>query len=167
MQRIAVLVVLSLVTSAAIAAAHPLSSTGSYRRCATIHGPEWSQTINVTANLTPKKKTRLRVIHGRGYYVFVDHLTCAWAGQNVSRLIARGTPLRLHDASPAGYDCRAGRSRWFRDAFNGDAVRRSLPPNSVGACLIEGPDALGLTFRTFWWTPAKPCRSFTTYFCRR
>jgi hypothetical protein len=167
MRRIAVVFVMSVVALAAVASAHPLSTTDqNLQRCATIKGLEWSQTVNLTANSAPPKKARLRVIHGTGYYVFVDHLRCAWAGRIVARLIAQRTLARLTDASPAGYVCRAGRSTWFRDPYNGDAVRRSLPPTSVGACLPQGSDA-GITFHTFWWIPAKPCRSFITDTCRR
>jgi hypothetical protein len=168
MHRIAVVFVTWVVALAAVAGAQPLSTTGqSLQRCPTIKGPEWSQTINVTANSVPRKKARLRVIHGTGYYVFVDHLRCAWAGRIVQRLIAQPTLAQLTDASPAGYVCRAGQSTWFRDLFNGDAVRRSLPPTSVGACQPQGSGAFGITFHTFSWIPAKPCRSFITSSCRR
>jgi hypothetical protein len=164
---VAVIAALLGLAIAAVAAAHLQATTLAPRKpCATIHGPIWSQTINVTAN-SPKKKAQLRVIHGTGYYVYVDHLRCAWAGHFVSRLTAQRIPARLSAASPAAYVCRAGRSRWFRDIYNSDAVRRSLPPTSVGACSPEGPNAaLALTFHTFWWTPAKPCRAFMTYACR-
>ena len=168
MQRTAGLVALLVLALVAVSAARLQAATlAGSKPCATIDGPMWSQTINVTAN-SPKKKARLRVIHGTGYYVFVDHLRCGWAGHIVSRLVARRLPARLPDASPVGYDCRAGRSRWFRDIYNGDAVRRSLPATSVGSCSPEGPNAaLALTFHAFWWTPAKPCRASITDACRR
>jgi hypothetical protein len=167
-RRAAVVVALLVLAIAAVAGAQPQPASLTPRQpCATIKGQEWSQTINVTANSSPPKPARLRVFHGKGYYVFVDHLRCAWAGRIVSRLIAQPTLARLRDASPEGYVCRAGRSTWFRDPFNGDAVRRSEPPTSVGTCLREGPNALGLTYRTFWWSPAKPCRTVITATCRR
>lgn len=152
MRGIAALVALLPLALVATAAAHPQSTTVAAKPCATIHGPRWSQTINVTAN-SPRKRAHLRVIHGKRYYVFVDRLPCAWASRIVSRLIRTEIPWRLRDASPEGYDCQAGDSRWFRDSYNGDAVRLSEPVTAYGACLI--PESVGFTFHTFWWSPAK------------
>ena len=153
MRGTAVLLALLPLAIVASAAAHPQSTALTTRPCATIHGPKWSQTINVTAN-SPKKKAHLRVIHGKRYYVFVDHLPCAWASRIVSRLIRIEVPWRLRNASPAGYDCQAGDSRWFRDPYSGDAVRLSEPVTAYGACVR--PESVGFTFHTFWWSPAKP-----------
>ena len=164
MRGAAVLITSLSLAIVASAAAHPRSTTLTTRPCATIHGPKWSQTINVTAN-SPKKKARLRVTHGARYDVFADHLSCAWASHNVLRLIRVGIPWRMRDASPAGYDCRVGDSEWFRDTYNGDAVRQSEPATAIGTCLL--PQSLGLTFHTFWWNPAKPCRSAVTAACRQ
>ena len=147
MQRSALLVALVPVLAiAAGAAANPQPVT----RVCTIRGPQWTQKIALP------KRSRLLLIHGRRYYVFVDHLSCAWAGRVVSRLIPLRKPWKVRDASPPGYACNVGDTTWFRDAFNGDAVRWSQPQTSVGSCVL--PQSVGLTYNTFWWTPAKPRR---------
>ena len=152
MRGTAVLVGLLSLAIVAGAAAHPQSTTLVPKPCATINGPKWSQTIN--AATSSKTKAQLRVIHGNRYYVFVDHLPCARVGRVVSRLIRIEIPWRVREASPAGYDCQAGDNNWFRDPYNGDAVRQSEPVTAYGACLIS--EAPGFRYHTFWWTPAKP-----------
>ena len=148
----AVLLALLPLVIVASAAAHPQSTTLTTKPCATISGPKWSQTIKV--GNSSKKKAHLREIHGKRYYVFVDHLPCARTSRIVSRLIRIKIPWRLQSASPAGYDCQAGDSRWFRDPYNRDAVRLSEPVTAYGACVL--PESIGFTFHTFWWSPAKP-----------
>lgn len=139
---------LAAVTSAA---AHRQSTALGAKRCPTIHGPRWTQTINA-AN-SSKQKAHLRVLHGRRYYVFVNYLPCAWASRVVLRLIRIGIPWRVRQASPAGYVCQVGDNNWFRDPFNGDAVRQSEPVSAYGAC--TRPEAPGFSYHTFWWSPAK------------
>ena len=149
----AVLIALLSLAVVAGAAAHPQSTELALapRGCGAVHGPKWTQTINV-AN-SPKQKAQLRVIEGTRYNVFVDLLPCARTRRIVSRLIRIRIPWRLRAASPAGYECQAGDNSWFRD-HNGDNVRHSEPVTAYGACVI--PEAAGFTIHTFWWSPAKP-----------
>ena len=152
MRRTAVLLALLPLAIVASAAAHPQSTALTTKPCTTILGPKWSQTIKVAA--TSRKKAHLQVIHGRRYYVFADHLPCARTSRMVSRLIRIEIPWRLRKASPVGYDCQAGDNNWFRDPYNGDAVRLSEPVTAYGWCVR--PESIGFTFHTFWWSPAKP-----------
>jgi hypothetical protein len=153
---------LSLVLAAAALAGPQISQP-----CATVIGPAWTQTINLAANLPPPREDVLRRIRGSRYYVFVDHVNCALAKKQVAKLIALRTRARLHSASPPPFACYAGPSGWFRDVFNGDAVRRTWPVTSTGICSTQKTDAVpGVAYRTFFWSPAKPCRSFITDTCR-
>jgi hypothetical protein len=169
MQRLWVGMALTALVLAPGVGARPMDQSGTYPQpCATIAGPPWTQTINLTANLPPPKTARLRVLRGNRYYVFVDHVSCAWARTRASQLMQFRTSARVGDAAPSGYLCSAGSRHWFRDGFNGDAVRRTYPPTSMGGCSTQKTSAVpGETYRTFWWTPAKPCRpDFTTDTCR-
>ena len=165
----ALVLVLVALAIAATADAHPLRTTDVYPQpCATIDGPEWTQTINLTADQARPTTAQLRTLHGRRYYVFVAHVPCAWAMRRVSALIRSRRSARVHDASPADFDCRVGSRNWFRDPFNFDAVRHSQPPRSIGICSTQKTDPVpGVTYRTFWWSPAKPCRpNVRTETCR-
>jgi hypothetical protein len=169
MPRGALSLALIALAVAAAADAHPLGTTSVYPQpCVTVDGPEWTQTINLTAHQAPPKTAHLRVLHGRRYFVFVGHVPCAWAKRNVTALISRRTVADVQDASPAHFGCRAGSKRWFTDPFNGDAVRHSQPLSSIGLCSTQKTDAVpGVTYRAFWWSPAKPCRpNFKTETCR-
>ena len=130
------------------------------KSCATVKGPTWTQTINLTGYLAPPKEPELRVIHGSRYNVFVDHVGCAWSTRQVSRLLPLMTKRRAESAAPAGYACLMGQKGWGIDGWNGDFVRRATPPTSVGACSTQMDDAVpGVIYPTFSWGPAKPCRS--------
>ena len=151
------------------AIAHPMPASADYPHpCTTIEGPAWTQTINLTASLPPPKVARLKVLRGTRYYVFGDHVSCSWAERQAARLVHLGTSARVQAASPSGYYCKTGSKHWFRDGFNGDAVRRASPSISIGGCTTQKTDARpGEMYRTFWWSPAKPCRpDFITDTCR-
>ena len=72
-------------------------------------------------------------------------------------------------SAPQGFACRTEPTGWFRDAFNGDCVRRTSPAASSGICTTPTTGAVpGTTYRTLVWSPAKPCRAhFVTDACRR
>jgi hypothetical protein len=130
--------------------------------CGTTDGPPWTQTINLNGYMLNGKPPRpappnLKVIHGSRYLVFVDRVRCTWATRQVSRLLPLRTLHRVQKAAPEGYACYVRGRGWFRDGWNGDAVRRTEPPTSWGICSTQTNDAIpGATFR---WTPAKPCRA--------
>src|SRR5262245_23295954 len=135
MQRVAAGIGVAMLVLVAAAGARPMRSTGTYPQpCATVDGPAWTQTVNLTANLPPPKTARLKELHGTRYYVFVDHVSCAWASQRATRLLPLRTSSRVQTAGPPGYTCSAGSRHGFRDGFNGDSVRRTYPPTSFGGC---------------------------------
>jgi hypothetical protein len=169
MSRVALGLALIALAVAADAGARPLAAQGSSPQpCATVDGPEWTQTINLTAHQAPPKAPQLQVIGGTRYYVFIDHTRCAWAKGYVASLLQLRTVAKMRAASPPGFLCRARPEGWFLDPVNGDAVRRVLPSSSVGTCSTQKTDAVpGVTYHTFWWSPAKPCRAdFNTETCR-
>jgi hypothetical protein len=135
--------------------------------CATVGGPVWSQTIDLAANEPPPKTAELRAIHGARYYIFVDHVSCRWAKGQVARLLTLESWAVARTSPPVGYVC-FGQRGWFRDIFNGDAVRRTSPSVAAGTCTTQKTSAVpGVTYRTFYWEPAKPCRpDFITDLCR-
>jgi len=101
--------------------------------CATVGGPVWSQTIDLAADGPPPKTAELRAIHGARYYVFVDHVSCRWAKGQVARLLTLKSWAVARTSPPVGYVC-FGQRGWFRDVFNGDAVRRTSPSVAAGTC---------------------------------
>jgi hypothetical protein len=153
----------------AVASTFAASHASTPQACATIAGPTWTQTINVTANRPPPKTAKLRQISGSHYDVFVDHLACTWAKSRVRGLLRLRASAEVRASAPSGYLCSVGSTHWYRDVHNGDTVRRSAPLVSVGVCSTQETDAVpGVTYPTFWWTPAKPCRlDFVTDVCRR
>jgi len=160
MRTFVVLTVCGLVVTVAGAASVRAQVAATPKPCATVSGPAWTQTINLTGYLAPPKKPDLREIQGTRYIVFVDHVRCAWAVQRMSRLFPLTTRRQVDAAAPTGYRCGIGSKHWFIDGWNGDFVRRTTPPSSIGGCSTQKNDPVpGVTHHTFWWRPAKPCRS--------
>lgn len=163
-------VAMGLVAAAALAGAaraggtHPVG----VRPCAAFAGPQWTQTINLNSRRPPSRTPGLRVIRGSRYFVPVDHVPCGGARRQVARLVRLTGAAQVRASAPQGFACRTEPTGWFRDAFNGDGVRRASPASS-GICTTLTTDAVpGTTYRTLVWSPAKPCRAhFVTDACRR